>query len=394
MLSELRENIFHCLRCGACRLDWETKEPICPSGIKYGFDSHYAIGRVSLARAVLEGALQLDREVMERVYTCTSCGACDVQCNPAVGIEPLAVIEALKHEGIEKGLIPPEVRDFLKSITVHGNPYLQPASERGTWAKGTGIEPYAGQEYLYYVGCVGSYDERGKEMARSVGRLLLEAGLSFGILGERELCDGNEVKGVGEQGLSRFLATNNIALFRELGVKKIVTLSPHGFNAIKEYATLGYDCEVVHYTQILRHLIESGQLQPVREINKRVSYHDPCFLGRHNQVYQAPRIVLKSLPGLQLVEMERNRDHSLCCGGGGGNFFTDLMGSGGRSPSRIRVQEAFGTGADILAVACPNCHNLLEDATKTEGMSDRFEVKDISQLVVESCFPEGYSFIP
>jgi len=389
MLSELRENIFHCLRCGACRLDWETKEPICPSGMKYGFDSHYAIGRVSLARAVLEGSLQLDGEVMKRVYTCTSCGACDVQCNPAVGIEPLAVIEALKHEGIEKGLIPPEVRDFLKNISTHGNPYFQPASERGAWAEGTGIEPYAGQEYLYYVGCVGSYDERGKEIARSVGRLLLEAGVSFGILGERELCDGNEVKRVGEQGLSQFLAENNIALFRELGVKKIVTLSPHSFNAIREYATFGYDCEVVHYTQLLKHLIEVDQLRPIREINKSVSYHDPCFLGRHNHVYDAPRIVLESLPGLQLVEMERNRDHSFCCGGGGGNFFTDLIGSGARSPSRIRVQEASGTGAEILAVACPNCHNLLEDATKTEGIDGGFEVKDISQLVLESCFPEG-----
>ena len=221
--------------------------------------------------------------MMKRVYTCTSCGACDVQCNPAVGVGPLGVIEELKYEAIEKGLIPPEVRDFLKSMNVHGNPYLQPAEERGKWAEGTGIPEYSGQEYLYYVGCVGSYDDRGKGLAKAVGELLLKAGVSFGILGQKELCDGNEVNKVGERGLFQFFAEQNIELFRELGVKKIVTLSPHGLNAIKDYKEFGADFEVIHYTQLIRDLIESGKIKPTKEIAGKVTYHDPCFLGRHNE---------------------------------------------------------------------------------------------------------------
>lgn len=389
MLTDVKENIVHCLKCGACRLDWITCEPICPSGIKYGFDSYYAIGRVSLARSVMEGALELNSDMMRRVYTCTSCGACDVQCNPAVGVGPLSIIEELKYEAIEKGLIPPEVRDFLKSMNVHGNPYLQPAEERGRWAEGTGIPEYSGQEYLYYVGCVGSYDDRGKGLARTVGELLLKAGVSFGILGKKEICDGNEVNKVGERGLFQFFAEQNMELFKELGVKKIVTLSPHGLNAIKDYKEFGGEFEVVHYTQLLRDLIESGRIKPVKEITGKVTYHDPCFLGRHNEEYDAPRAVLNAIPGLELVEMERNREHALCCGGGGGNFFTDLLGSGVNSPSRIRVREALDTGADILAIACPNCHNMLEDASRTEEVSERLRIKDIAQLVMESAFAEN-----
>lgn len=382
MLSDYRDDIYHCLKCGACRIGFDVFAPICPSGMKYGFDSHYAIGRVELARAFLEGRLDITPDVMRRIYTCTSCGSCDEQCNPAVGINPLRIIEEFKYEGIEKGLIPPEVRDFLKSITIHGNPYLQPAGQRGEWAEKTTVERYSEQEFLFYVGCVGSYDERGQKLARIVGELLSSAQVSFGILGEREICDGNEVNKVGERGLFKFLAEQNIALFKELGVKKIITLSPHSFNAIKnDYVRWRGDFQVLHYTELLEEQVKKGKLRPLIPMGKKVTFHDPCFLGRHNAQYEAPRYLLRSIPGLDLVEMERTRNNALCCGGGGGNFFTDILGAGERSASRVRVREAHSTGARILAVACPICRNMLEDAVKVEALEDELEVKDVAELL-------------
>jgi len=386
MLLDYKEDIYHCLKCGACRIAYDAFAPICPSGLKYGFDSYYAIGRVELARALLEGRLEIEPDMMRRIYSCTSCGGCDEQCNPAVGISPLRIIEEIKFEGIEKGLIPPEVRDFLKAINIHGNPYLQPQSERGKWAENGAFEAYSCQENLYYVGCVGSYDERGRHIAKTVGDLLASAGLSFGILADREICDGNEVNKVGERGLFQFLAEQNISLFRELGIKKIITLSPHSYNAMKnDYVKLGGDFEVFHYTKVLQELVQEKKIVPKKPMSKKVTFHDPCFLGRHNSEYEGPRSLVKGIPGVKLIEMERNRQNSFCCGGGGGNFFTDVLGSGKSSPNRIRVREAYETGADILAVACPNCKNMLEDGMRVEGLEGKLEVKDVAELLKESC---------
>ena len=381
MLGDYRDTIYHCLKCGACRQAYGIYEPICPSGMKFGFDSHFAIGRISLARAILDNEIKIDPDLMRRVYTCTSCGACDEQCHEAVGVDPLQVIEELKYEAVEKGMIPPEVRDFLKHMNVHGNPYLLPASERGKWAEGTGIEIYSGQKYLFYVGDVGSYDERDQKIARSVGQLLMSAGVSFGILAEKELSDGNEVCRVGERGLFEYMAKANMELFKEMGINKIVTLSPHAFNAFKnEYTKWGGNFEVLHYSQLFALLIQQNKLVASNNKNMKVAFHDPCFLGRHNKEYEAPRQILRSIPGVELVEMDRNRNNALCCGGGGGNFFTDMLGAGPRSPGRIRVREALESGAQVLATTCPKCFNMLDDAVKTEGLEEKIVVRDISQI--------------
>lgn len=381
MLEKYKDTIYHCLKCGACRLAYHVYAPICPSGIKFGFDSHYAIGRISLARAVLDGDLDISPELMRRIYTCTSCGACDEQCHDAVGVDPLQVIEEFKYEAVEKGMIPPEVRDFLKHMNVHGNPYLLPPEDRAKWAQGAGIPGYSGQEYLFYVGDVGSYDEKGREMALSVSQLLIKAGVSLGILGEREPSDGNEVNRVGERGLYECMAKANIRLFQELKVRKIITLSPHAYNAFQnDYPRWGASFQVSHYTQVLAELAAARRLPAPEGQALKVTFHDPCFLGRHNKEYQAPRTILESLAGVELLEMERNRNNALCCGGGGGNYFTDLLGTGTQSPARIRVKEALETGAQVLATACPMCLNMLDTAVKTEEVEDRISVKDISQL--------------
>lgn len=381
MLKDYRNTIYHCLKCGACRIAYGVFAPVCPSGIKFGFDSHYAIGRISLARAVLDNEIKIDSNLMRRVYTCTSCGACDEQCHDAVGVDPLQVIEELKYAAVEDGMIPPEVRDFLKHMKVHGNPYLLSSEDRGKWAEGTGIDTFSGQEYLFYVGDVGSYDERAQKISRSVAELLLESGVSFGILGKRELSDGNEVNRVGERGLYEYMAKANIELFRELGIAKIITLSPHAFNAFrKDYPRWEGCFEVYHYSQVVARSLEEGKIKPSGKGNLRVTFHDPCFLGRHNNEYDAPRRVLNAIPSLETVEMERSKGEALCCGGGGGNFFTDMLGAGENSPSRIRVREALETKAQVIATACPQCFNMLDDAVKTEGAEEKIAVRDLSQF--------------
>ncbi|MEW6264082.1 MAG: (Fe-S)-binding protein [Thermodesulfobacteriota bacterium] len=414
MLEEFREDIHHCLKCGACRIAWPSGEPICPSGLKFGFDSHYALGRVEIARHVLEGSLALNAEVLDRVYTCTACGACDSLCLPAVGVGPLKIIEALKIEGVESGLIPPAIRDYLKGMLVHGNPYRQPQSERGRWSEGLELEPYQGQDYLFYVGCVGSYDDRGRRIARAWAVLLKALGISFGVLGREEGCDGHEVLRVGERGLFEKLARANIEKFQARGVKKIITFTPHALYAFeKEYPALGGVFEAEHAGRILarRSQADGFKLRPavnadlafevnlavrcVRQAKKEgrgspdlkcglVTYHDPCFLGRRLGEYESPRWILSDLLGLELREMENNRESALCCGGGGGNFFTDVLGGGSRSPARARVRQAMETGAETLVTACPNCARMLEDAVKAEGLEEALEVLDLAEIVLRN----------
>jgi Fe-S oxidoreductase len=177
------------------------------------------------------------------------------------------------------------------------------------------------------------------------------------------------------------LAEENIRLFKEIGVKKIITLDPHAFNALtKEYPKLGGKFKVWHYTQVLAMLVKDKKI-PLSGYELKVTYHDPCYLGRHNEIYDPPREILSAIPGLVFSEMKRNRKNSLCCGGGGGNFMTDVSGLGKDSSSRIRVREALETGAEILAVACPICYKMLDDAVKEEGVEEKIKVQDIAEIV-------------
>jgi Fe-S oxidoreductase len=191
---------------------------------------------------------------------------------------------------------------------------------------------------------------------------------------------------LGESRLFGILKERNTALFRKAGVKKIITLSPHSYNVFRKEYPGGF--QIFHYTQVLLDLIKAGRLEPASNLNATVTYHDPCFLGRHAEEYEAPRDILTAIPGLHLVEMERNRQNSFCCGGGSGNFYTDFFGGGPTSPSRIRVREADRTGAAILAVACPTCTVMLGQAIKDEALEHRIVLNDIAEILQESVFPQ------
>ena len=223
------------------------------------------------------------------------------------------------------------------------------------------------------------------QTAGLLGAVLDRSGITFGILGAEEHPAGNDVYQMGEEDLFEYFARENIRTFAEKGVKRVCTLSPHAYNTMKNhYPSLGATFEVFHYTQVLWECVRRGRIKFNRSVDKKVTFHDPCFLGRWNHLYEPPREVLKAVPGLQLVEMERNRRDSLCCGGGGGNCYTDVLGSGPDHPAAIRIREAFAAGAEVLAVACPACLIMLEDALKTEHLENKLEVKDLSEILHEA----------
>ncbi len=379
------EEIVHrCFRCGYCKFTSDYYAFNCPSYRKFSFETYSPGGRMWLIRAWLNDEIKNSEHLQEILFSCATCANCVEHCIFTFSDDLVNIFIAAREKMVNIGIIPPPVRDYLKNISISGNPYKEPAEERGAWANGTPIETYDGQEYLFYIGCVGSYDERAKKIAKAVGIILMKAGVSIGILGNREICDGNEVRSLGEIGLFQYLAEQNIALFEKLGIKKIITLDPHAFNAFKQdYPGIDGKIEPYHYTQILAPFIQSKKI-PLKEYKTSITYHDPCYLGRHNGEYKAPRTILESIPGVDLIEMEQNRENAFCCGGGGGNFFTDILGGGNDSPNRIRIRQALDTGAQIIAVACPQCAKMLDDAVKLEEVEDKIEVLDVAEIVTRA----------
>ena len=379
---EHAEILHRCFRCGYCKLPGSYQDLNCPSYLQYRFETYSPGGRMWLLRAWLDEEIPSSARLQEILFSCTACGNCVEHCVfPKFKADVLNAITAGRGELVNEGSVPRRVSDFFKAIHLYGNPYKLPEADRGAWAKGLGLEPYRGQEYLFFAGCAGSYDERGRKMARAVAGLLKDRGVSFGILGALERCDGNEVRAMGEAGLFEEIARQNIAQFLDAGVVKIITLSPHAYHAIRNYyPRFNGIFQVLHYSQALARMMSKGKDQGA-DTPLTVTFHDPCYLGRHNQDYLTPRMVLAALPGVELAEMDRARVDALCCGGGGGNFFTDLLGSGPDSSSRVRVREAAATGAQVLAVACPKCAKMLEDAVKAEALESALRVMDLAELV-------------
>lgn len=375
--------IHRCFRCGYCKFpqDWADVDN-CPAYARHRLESYSNGGRLWLIRAWVTGEIQWSPHLADIVYSCVACKNCEAKCPLSFSDQIINMVVAARNEMVELGLLPPPVKDYLKNVQLHGNPYGLGAKKRGEWAGDLSVEPYNGQQYCYFTGSEGAYDTRAQQAARAVAQVLQSAGISFGVLGNEETDDGNEVDLLGEDGLFELLAEKNIATFNRRGVKKIITLSPHSFNAIKnKYPQQGADVAVYHYTRVLADLIRQGRLRAPQADGACITFHDPCFLGRWNNEYKAPRKVLKAVAGARFVEMERSGKSALCCGGGAGNYYTDLLGASPDSPARIRVRQARAAGADILAVACPNCLTMLEDAVKVEGLETTLRVRDISEIM-------------
>ena len=376
------EILHRCFRCGYCKLPGNYLDFNCPAYVSFRFETYSPGGRMWLLRAWLDHHLEPSRRFQEILFSCTACSNCVEQCAlPKIKDELLSAFTAGKEALVGEGKVPPAVRDCLTKLQKYGNPYGMSRRKRTNWVADVKVELFSGQDFLFFPGDVGAFDGRGQEIARSVATLLTRLGISFGILGEREVSDGNEANTMGESGLFRLLAEENIKHFNQLNVKRIIALSPHGFNTMKnEYPSLGGAYQVYHYTQILAEHIGSLSFNEEPSI-VRVTYHDPCYLGRHNREYGAARKTLAAVPGVEIREMDRSMQDALCCGGGGGNIFTDIIGNGPESPARDRAAEALDTGAEILAVSCPTCAVMLADAVKTNNMDERIRVKEISEIV-------------
>ncbi len=380
---EYKELLHRCFRCGWCKFPMDFSNINCPSYLKYSFETYSPGGRLWLIRGWLNKEIEATNRFKEIVYSCATCKNCTVSCGiPEIKNHIVDMVIDARKELVSTGKLPASVKNYFMEIYNNGNPFKKPQSERGQWAEGLEIPEFTNEEYLFYIGDEGSFDETAVKMTRAAASLLKASGISFGILGVDEESDGNDVRALGEGDLFKHLAEKNIELFKNRGIKKIITLSPHSFNAFKnDYREFGADFEVLHYTQVLGAniaKINSGKF------NKKITYHDPCYLGRWNNQYLSPRQILQSIPGVTLVEMERNQASALCCGGGGGNYYSDMLGSGEMSPSRVRVREASSTGAEIIAVCCPICFKMLDDAVKDEGLDGKIQIMDVAQIVNES----------
>jgi Fe-S oxidoreductase len=288
---------------------------------------------------------------------------------------------------VEAGAIPKTVKDVLESVYKFHNPMGTPQAKRMDWATGLNVKTYpetTKTDVLFFVCCSNVYDLRNQEVARLMVGVFERMGLSFATLGAEEWCCGDHMLRLGEKGLFEELAMHNIDLFKKFDAKKIVTLSPHCYNTFKNdkpYADAKLN--VQHYTQFLAEALEQGKLKLSKPVKKRVAYHDPCFLGKRNNEFDAPRRILKAIDGLELVELKRNRQSSFCCGGGAGRVWTEEAVPE-RRPSVNRVQEVLGVSVDTLAVACPYCVTTFEDAVKVLDVESKLAVKDVLDLLKEA----------
>jgi Fe-S oxidoreductase len=377
------EEILHrCFRCGYCKLPGNYTDINCPSYLSFRFETYSPGGRMWLLRAWLDEKIPASDRFAEIMFSCATCGNCVEHCAfPEFRDRLLLAFTAGKEAFLDAGQVPGPVRDYLTKIQLHGNPYGKSAKKSTQWMDGLDVAPFSDQEYLFFADDVGTWDPRGQEISRSVVTLLQKAGISFGVITDAINSDGNDVKAMGETPLFEELAEKNIKVLNDKNVKKIITLSPHSFNAFKnDYPALGGQYQVFHYTQVLAFAMAGLNFSSDVDTQK-IAFHDPCYLGRHNTDYESARMMLRSMPGITLVEMDRNRKNALCCGGGGGNFFTDLLSGGEETSARVRVREAASAGAQILAVACPMCAVMLEDAVKAENMDDIIQVKEVSEIV-------------
>jgi Fe-S oxidoreductase len=293
---------------------------------------------------------------------------------------------ALRRIATEYGVFPKSVtpiRTVRGSLVGEGNPLNEERAKRANWAEGLSVKPFEeGMEILYFPGCYPSYDPRLKKVARATATILNRAGVDFGILGSKENCCGESIRKTGDEDLFKRLARENIKTFVDNGVKRILVSSPHCYHTFKnEYPEFRVNFEVVHISQYLHELIHEGRIELSREYGKKVTYHDPCYLGRHNGIYDEPRGVLKKVPGLELNEMPESRANSLCCGGGGGRVWMETQK--GERFGDLRLGQAMEVGAEVLATSCPYCITMFEDSRITLDVTEKIEVKDLTEIVAE-----------
>ena len=379
MEKYLDEALISCEKCHFCNT-------VCPI-----VDTRVTQGPFGINRAIYYGLKwkKLNEELRDLVYSCTTCGKCVDMCKKVSRALPLVEIFEKSREFllVEKMVGPmPDQVGALKNMHVRGNPWGNPSHERTKWAEGLDV-PFASKdnkvEVLYFVGCASSYDAQGQKIAKNLSKILRKAGIIFGIL-QNETCSGHEARRMGETGLFAYLSEANMEMFEEAGVNHIVTGDPHSYYSFtQEYPDKCNGLKIQHYTQFLDELIDDGKLKLKAKSNQTVTYHDPCYLGRHSGVFEEPRNIIERIPGVTLVEMKNARADSNCCGMGGGRMWMEppqgLISS--QAIAERRVHEGLDTGAEVLLTACPFCNITLNDAVKSLEKEDTIRVMDITEFI-------------
>ena len=388
-------DLYACTECGRCQSvcpAWNTGKPLSPKLLIMNLRDHlFEIGPDLVAAAqrgeTVEGVALVPNVIDEDVvWSCTTCGACVQEC--PVDIEHVDTIVDLRRSLVMgESRFPAEAGPLMRNLENTSNPWGIPQSQRADWAAGLNVPVVSGDapEYLYWVGCAGSFDERAKKVAQAVAELLTIAGVDYAILGPQESCTGDPARRMGNEFLFQTLAEQNVETLNAANVKKVITNCPHCFNTIRnEYPEYGGTYEVIHHSELLADLVRTGRLTPSEPVNALATYHDPCYLGRHNKIYDAPRDVLDAIPGMTTVEMPRCNKNGFCCGAGGSRMW--LEEKIGKRINVERMDEAASTGADTVAVACPYCVIMLDDGAKARG--EATNVLDIAQIVRAS-LPRG-----
>jgi Fe-S oxidoreductase len=388
-LDQVRKWAYRCSKCSLCKYihvyQGEYEDPrfvdMCPSGKKWRFEAYYASGKQDIARGLITGQLDYSEKLLHALYTCTECGGCMSVCAPYSGKDPLKTITALRERAVRDGEAPlPEHEPLFKSLENYGNPWQAPRQKRAAWSKKLGIKDAEkdSTEVLLYTGCTYALDANLTDTLKLSAKLLQKAGVDFGILGEKELCCGSTVLRIGDRPTFEKMARQNIEVLEGLGVKTIVTGCAGCYSVLsEEYPEIQKPSyKIVHLVDMLADLVKEGALVPKGEVNMKMTYHDPCHLGRYCGVYDPPREILEAIPGLELVEMQRSRDNAWCCGAGAGvrTAFPDFA----QWAAEERLYEASETGAEALVTACPFCEQNLR------GASDGMEVKSIFELLAGS----------
>jgi Fe-S oxidoreductase/nitrate reductase gamma subunit len=379
-----------CTECGRCQdvcPAFNTRKPLSPKSLILDLrQSLCADGTGAVGATPLIGNVIAE----DTLWSCTTCGACMQECPVYIEHVP-KIVDMRRHLVMEEGKFPETMQRALRSLESRGHPFPGASASRLDWCQGLDVKiiSEAGPaEYLYWVGCSTALNPRNHKTARGFVRLLRQAGVDFAILGQEERCSGDPARRIGNEYLFETLARKNIGLLESRKVKKIITTCPHCSNTLKnEYRQLGANFEVFHHTEILAELIKDGRLTPCSSLDQRVTYHDPCYLGRYNDTYREPREVLAAIPRARVIEMAQSREKSFCCGAGGG-----LMWIEEPSDKRVnskRVEHALETGADVLAVACPFCMTMLEDGVNARMGEEKLKVMDITELVESSGTTRG-----
>ncbi|MGH2795927.1 MAG: (Fe-S)-binding protein, partial [Actinomycetota bacterium] len=390
-----------CTECGRCQSvcpAWNTGKELNPKQLMMWTRDNLLARGPELTGEAEPGSLapvELVPNVFsdEFLWSCVTCGACVYEC--PVDIEHVdAIVDMRRYQVMMESKFPPEAGALLRNLENSGNPWGAAAQDRLNWAKGMEddliivngrIPPDV--EYLYWVGCAGAFDDRAMKAVRAFAELMTKAGVSFAILGPQESCTGDPARRMGNEYLYQEMAKANIATLKEKGVRKIVASCPHCFNTIgREYPDFGGEFKVLHHTELLAELIKDGKLKPEQNVDAKVTYHDPCYLARHNDVMKQPRTVVGAIPGVQTEEMHRCKRGTFCCGAGGARMWMEE--TAGKRINIERIEEALGTNPDIVSTGCPYCMIMLDDAVKdkvqSREASENVQVLDVAQILARS----------